>query len=109
VAAANLLALPLRAGRVTTRDLRQVQRRRAFPAWLTQRLQVFVQDRVLSRMPVSSALAESNRSQTERLRQLVRRLDAAMLGERLPNGWTVAGALTHILPGRMAAPSAANT
>jgi hypothetical protein len=47
-------------------------------------------------MPVSSALAESNRAQTERLRQLVRRLDEAMLGVRLSNGWTVAGALAHI-------------
>ena len=34
--------------------------------------------------------------QTERLRQLVGRLDAAMLGVRLPNGWTVAGALAHV-------------
>jgi 2-polyprenyl-6-methoxyphenol hydroxylase-like FAD-dependent oxidoreductase len=50
VAAANLLAVPLRAGRVTTGDLRKVQRRREFPTWLTQRLQVFVQDRVLSRV-----------------------------------------------------------
>jgi 2-polyprenyl-6-methoxyphenol hydroxylase-like FAD-dependent oxidoreductase len=48
VAAANLLALPLRAGRVTTNDLEKVQRRRRLPTWLTQRLQVFVQDRVLS-------------------------------------------------------------
>src|SRR5262245_9883212 len=47
-------------------------------------------------MPVSSALAASNRSQTERLRRIVRRLDAAMLAVRLPNGWTVAGALAHI-------------
>jgi hypothetical protein len=47
-------------------------------------------------MPVSSALAESNRSQTERLRKLVGRLDAAMLAVRLPNGWTVAGALAHV-------------
>ena len=47
-------------------------------------------------MPVSSAFAESNRTQTERLRRLVGRLDAAMLGVRLPNGWTVAGALAHV-------------
>jgi hypothetical protein len=47
-------------------------------------------------MPVSSAFAESNRSQTERLRKLVRRLDAARLAVRLPNGWTVAGALAHV-------------
>lgn len=47
-------------------------------------------------MPVSAALAESNRVQTERLRALVARLDAAELALRLPNGWTVAGALAHI-------------
>ena len=47
-------------------------------------------------MPVSMAIAENNRSQTERLRRLVQRLDAAMLTVRLPNGWTVAGALAHM-------------
>jgi hypothetical protein len=47
-------------------------------------------------MPVSPAFAESNRVQTERLRRLVGRLDAAMLAVRLPNGWTVAVALAHI-------------
>jgi hypothetical protein len=47
-------------------------------------------------MPVSSECAQSNRTQTERLRRLVQRLDAAMLGVRLPNGWTVAGALAHV-------------
>jgi hypothetical protein len=47
-------------------------------------------------MAVSSVLAESNRSQTERLRRLVQRLDAAQLAVRLPNGWTVAGALAHV-------------
>jgi hypothetical protein len=47
-------------------------------------------------MPVSFAFAESNRSQTERLRRIVQRLDAAKLAVRLPNGWTVAGALAHV-------------
>jgi hypothetical protein len=47
-------------------------------------------------MPVSSEFAESNRSQTERLRRLVQRLDTTMLTVRLPNGWTVAGALAHV-------------
>jgi 2-polyprenyl-6-methoxyphenol hydroxylase-like FAD-dependent oxidoreductase len=50
VAAANILAIRLRDGRVTSNDLRKVQRQRDFPTWLTQRLQVFVQDRVLSRV-----------------------------------------------------------
>jgi hypothetical protein len=47
-------------------------------------------------MPVSAAIAESNRVQTERLRQLVGRLTADMLTVRLPRGWTVAVALAHI-------------
>src|SRR3954462_15797518 len=47
-------------------------------------------------MPVPAAVAQSNRSQTERLRRLVERLDAAMLAVRLPRGWTVAVALAHL-------------
>jgi hypothetical protein len=47
-------------------------------------------------MPVSSAFAESNRSQTERLRKLVQRLGAATPAVRLSNGWTVAGMLAHL-------------
>jgi hypothetical protein len=47
-------------------------------------------------MPVSAAIAESNRSQTERLRKLIPKLDARQLAVRLPNGWTVAGALAHV-------------
>jgi len=47
-------------------------------------------------MPVSPEFAESNRTQTERLRRLVPRLDAEQFAVRLTNGWTVAGALAHI-------------
>jgi len=47
-------------------------------------------------MPISETFAESNRSQRERLRALVARLDAAKLAVRVPNGWTVAGALAHM-------------
>ncbi|MCY1045666.1 FAD-dependent oxidoreductase [Corallococcus sp. bb12-1] len=47
VAAANLLAAPLRQGRVTPQDLRRVQQRRELPTRLTQSVQVFIQDRVL--------------------------------------------------------------
>jgi 2-polyprenyl-6-methoxyphenol hydroxylase-like FAD-dependent oxidoreductase len=49
VAAANLLAEKLVQGTVTTSDLEQVQTRRLLPAKLTQRAQVFIQDRVLGR------------------------------------------------------------
>jgi hypothetical protein len=47
-------------------------------------------------MPVSEMFAESNRSERERLRSLVARLDPAMLAVLLPNGWTVGGALAHV-------------
>jgi hypothetical protein len=47
-------------------------------------------------MPVSAVFAESNRSERERLRRLVHRLTPAMLSVRLPNGWSVAGALAHV-------------
>jgi len=50
VAAANILATPLRQGAPTTGHLRAVQRRREFPTRLTQGLQVFIQDRVISRV-----------------------------------------------------------
>ena len=47
VAAANLLAGPLRDGAVTLNELRRVQRRREFPTRWTQLFQVFAQRRVL--------------------------------------------------------------
>src|SRR3954454_4254838 len=50
VAAANLLAVPLREGRVTVDDLRKVERRRLLPTRITQGIQVVVQDRVLGRV-----------------------------------------------------------
>jgi 2-polyprenyl-6-methoxyphenol hydroxylase-like FAD-dependent oxidoreductase len=48
VAAANILAGPLRARAVSTEDLRRVQRRREWPTRVTQRLQVAVQNRVIA-------------------------------------------------------------
>lgn len=47
VATANLLTAPLRAGRLTTRDLRLVQQRREWPTNMTQRVQLAVQNRVI--------------------------------------------------------------
>ena len=49
VAAANILAAPLREGRVADSDLRQVQKRRALPTRLTQSLQLAIQNRVIKR------------------------------------------------------------
>jgi 2-polyprenyl-6-methoxyphenol hydroxylase-like FAD-dependent oxidoreductase len=48
VAAANILYKPLRSGRVGEDSLRQVQRRRQFPAWLTQRAQILIQNQVIA-------------------------------------------------------------
>jgi 2-polyprenyl-6-methoxyphenol hydroxylase-like FAD-dependent oxidoreductase len=47
VAAANVLAKPLRDGTASPEHLRQVQRRRAPPTRVTQSVQVFLQDRVI--------------------------------------------------------------
>ena len=50
VAAANILAAPLRTGSVGSGELAQVQRRRSFPTRATQRLQVLIQNNVVSRV-----------------------------------------------------------
>jgi 2-polyprenyl-6-methoxyphenol hydroxylase-like FAD-dependent oxidoreductase len=49
VAAANILAEPLKAGRVTREHLEAVQRRRAMPTRVLQWIQVQIQDKVLVR------------------------------------------------------------
>jgi 2-polyprenyl-6-methoxyphenol hydroxylase-like FAD-dependent oxidoreductase len=53
VAASNLLAEPLRRGRLTLRNLEAVQERRMFPTRATQWLQVLIQNNVLSRVLAS--------------------------------------------------------
>jgi 2-polyprenyl-6-methoxyphenol hydroxylase-like FAD-dependent oxidoreductase len=55
VAAANLLFQPLRTGAPAVRDLAAVQQRRMLAVRLTQALQVFVQNRVLSSVLASTA------------------------------------------------------
>jgi 2-polyprenyl-6-methoxyphenol hydroxylase-like FAD-dependent oxidoreductase len=50
IATANLLAAPLVEGRVTDADLDRVQRRRLFPARVTQRMQVTIHRHFLSRV-----------------------------------------------------------
>ncbi|HEY1306758.1 MAG TPA: FAD-dependent oxidoreductase [Vicinamibacterales bacterium] len=50
VAAANILADPLRRGTLSFADLQAVQERRVFPTRITQNVQVFIQNRVLSRV-----------------------------------------------------------
>jgi len=48
VATANILAAPLLEGRVTEEELQKVQKRRRLPTELTQALQVFIQNRVVT-------------------------------------------------------------
>ncbi len=50
VAAANILAARLLQGAASDDDLHRVQRRRTFPTWATQRLQLFIQNRVIRRV-----------------------------------------------------------
>jgi 2-polyprenyl-6-methoxyphenol hydroxylase-like FAD-dependent oxidoreductase len=54
VAAANILAGPLRRGPATVDQLRAVQRRRALPTRLTQGAQVLIQNRVIRRVLADS-------------------------------------------------------
>jgi 2-polyprenyl-6-methoxyphenol hydroxylase-like FAD-dependent oxidoreductase len=82
VAAANLLAAPLRERRLTSDDLRAVQRRREWPARVTQRVQVAVQDEVLA--PVLAGTSAPSRlplpvQLLQRL-PLLRRLPARLVG-----------------------------
>lgn len=76
VAAANLLAAPLRDGRLAEADLRRVQRRREFPTRATQRLQVFLQNRV-----VAPVLESANGFRAPLLIRLMQRLP---LLQRIP-------------------------
>ncbi len=81
VATANILAAPLREGRLTEDNLRQVQRRRAWPARVTQRIQVAVQNRVIARV-LSDAAALPTPRALLLLRRLpwLRRLTARLIG-----------------------------
>jgi 2-polyprenyl-6-methoxyphenol hydroxylase-like FAD-dependent oxidoreductase len=55
VAAANVLAAPLKSRTVTVDDLRAIERRRTWPVRVTQWLQLTIQKRVVSRMLESTA------------------------------------------------------
>jgi 2-polyprenyl-6-methoxyphenol hydroxylase-like FAD-dependent oxidoreductase len=81
VAAANILHEPLRQGRVNEDYLARVQKRREFPTRVTQAIQVFLQDRVISRalqargeLPVPLAIRLLARF------PLLRRIPARLLG-----------------------------
>jgi len=49
VAAANRLAAPLKAGAPSDDDLAAIERRRTFPVRVTQRIQLAMQNRIISR------------------------------------------------------------
>ncbi len=55
VAAANILAEPLRAGKVTDATLAAVQKRREFPVRVTQKLQVVIQNNLIDKVLKSNA------------------------------------------------------
>ena len=76
VATANILVPRLRQGAVTLDDLRAVQRRREWPTRLTQRVQVMVQNRVISNV--------LRGRQTPKPPWLVRLLDRYSALRRLP-------------------------
>ena len=81
VAAANILAEPLRAGTVTAACLAAVQARRAFPMRVIQRMQVIVQNKLLS-----PALASRERPTPPFVMRLIRwfpvlgRIPARLIG-----------------------------
>jgi 2-polyprenyl-6-methoxyphenol hydroxylase-like FAD-dependent oxidoreductase len=76
VAAANILAEPLRRKTVTLDDLRKVQKRRTFPTWATQGLQLFIQNRVVDPL--------LNRGTTPEVPGIVRLAQRWPLLQRLP-------------------------
>ncbi len=55
VAAANRLAAPLKAGTAGDDDLRAIQRRRAFPVWFTQAIQLTIQKQIVGRVLAGTA------------------------------------------------------
>ncbi len=82
VAASNLLAEALRERHLTTADLAAVQRRREWPARVTQRAQMAVQNRVLAPVLAGTA-APTSVPLPVRLQQrlpLLRRLPARLIG-----------------------------
>ncbi|TFY98354.1 FAD-dependent oxidoreductase [Ramlibacter humi] len=83
VAAANLLAVPLREGRLRASDLEAVQKRRQWPARVTQRAQVAVQNSLLSPLLARPAGEHATPPLGVRLLQrlpLLRRLPARLVG-----------------------------
>jgi 2-polyprenyl-6-methoxyphenol hydroxylase-like FAD-dependent oxidoreductase len=68
IAAANILAEPLRRRSVSLDDLGRVQKRRNFPTWATQKMQVAIQNNVIDPM-----LASGKTPQVPRVLRLAQR------------------------------------
>ncbi|MBX3318761.1 MAG: FAD-dependent oxidoreductase [Nitrospira sp.] len=81
VATANLLWQPLREGRTSKADLAKVQARRAWPTEVTQRVQLAIQNRVISRVLDSkSPLTPPSALRLLARFPFLRRLPARMIG-----------------------------
>ncbi len=85
VAAANLLAGPLRAGMATEEDLARVQRRRELPTRVIQRIQLLIQKRVVTAVLNDAASGGRNLTPPAILRlisrvPLLQRLPARLIG-----------------------------
>jgi len=83
VAASNILAAPLREGRLKDSDLAAVQARRLFPARATQAMQVFLQDRIIAPSLAGAAGGTVEVPFIVRLMQwfpILRRLPARLMG-----------------------------
>jgi 2-polyprenyl-6-methoxyphenol hydroxylase-like FAD-dependent oxidoreductase len=80
VAAANLLARPLLRGAPTDAELRAVQRRRQFPTNVTQRLQVFLQKQLVTRLDPGMTAEPPAILRLLNRWPLVRRIPARFLG-----------------------------
>ena len=80
VAAANILAEPLRSGAAGEEVLRRVQERREFPTRVIQGLQVFLQKRVIARVLTSMALKPPLLVKLMQMFPVLRRIPARILG-----------------------------
>jgi 2-polyprenyl-6-methoxyphenol hydroxylase-like FAD-dependent oxidoreductase len=81
VAAANILAEPLRAGTLSSEHLAAVQRRREWPTRVTQQIQVVLQNRVIG--PVLGSRTEPKLPSLLRLllrSPLIQRIPARLIG-----------------------------
>jgi 2-polyprenyl-6-methoxyphenol hydroxylase-like FAD-dependent oxidoreductase len=59
IAASNILAVPLREGRVADDHLQQVQQRRTFPMKVIQKMQTTIQERLIDKILDSTAPAKA--------------------------------------------------